>query len=291
MIEYLKSLFPEAVYSITAQIFLLVILGVFINKFIKLFLNRFMDKMENTSNKTKIKFVGNAVDFLTFSIVIIGVIYAIPTFRSIAVGIFAGASIFAAFLGFASQKAFSDIISGIFIIIFRPFRVDDIVKVNGEIGTVEDITLRHTVVRGLENKRHIYPNSWITSEPIINWTIIDPRVNKFMFVGISYDSDIATAERIIKEEVLKHPNLLDFRTELEKEQGVPLVNVEVLSFDNFVINFRVPLWAKDLPAGMGMMFDVQRAIQERFKKESNVELAKPSQKIYLSDARDLNNYS
>ena len=142
-----------------------------------------------------------------------------------------------------------------------------------------------------ENKRHIYPNSWITSEPIINWTIIDPRVNKFMFVGISYDSDIATAERIIKEEVLKHPNLLDFRTELEKEQGVPLVNVEVLSFDNFVINFRVPLWAKDLPAGMGMMFDVQRAIQERFKKESNVELAKPSQKIYLSDARDLNNYS
>ncbi|MDW7692989.1 mechanosensitive ion channel [Flammeovirgaceae bacterium SG7u.111] len=283
MTELIESFFTDAFYSVFGQIILLIVLVLLINKIIKFFLNRFIDKMANTSSKTKMKFVGNTVDFLTFSVLIIGVIYSIPSLRSLAVGLFAGASIFAAFLGFASQKAFSDVISGVFIIIFKPFRVDDIVKINGEIGAVEDITLRHTVIKGLENKRHIYPNSWITSEPIINWTIVDPRVNKFMFISISYDSDIATAERIIIEEVMKHPSLLDFRNKQEKAEGVPLVKVEVLSFDNFVINFRVPLWAKDLPDGMGMMFDVQRAIQERFKEESSVELAKPSQKVYLTE--------
>ncbi len=283
MVEYLKEFLSDPFYNVTSKILLILLFGIILNRFFKLFLQRSIDKIENTSNKTRIKFIGNAIDFLSYTIVFIGAIYTIPSLKALAVGLFAGASIFAAFLGFASQKAFSDIISGLFIIIFKPFRVDDILKIKDEIGTVEDITLRHTVMRGLENKRLIYPNSWITSEPLINWTLVDPRVNKFMYVSISYDSDIATAEKIIKEEAIKHPSLIDVRTEEQKANGEPIVKVDVLSFDNFVINFRVPLWAEDLPNAMGMMFDVQRAIQERFKTEEGVELAKPSQKLYIKN--------
>lgn len=74
-------------------------------------------------------------------------VYSVPALRSLSLSIFAGAGIMAAIIGFASQKAFSNIISGIFIAIFKPFRVDDRIQVGTYSGIVEDITLRHTVIR------------------------------------------------------------------------------------------------------------------------------------------------
>lgn len=96
----------------------------------------------------------------------------------------------AAIIGFAAQNAFSNIVSGIFIVVFRPFRVDDIIKISGEIGTIEDITLPRAVIQALENKRLIYPNSVIDSEAVINWTVTDTKAQKFMFVSIDCDFDI-----------------------------------------------------------------------------------------------------
>jgi len=69
----------------------------------------------------------------------------------------AGAGILAVAVGFASQAALSNIISGVFVVIFKPFRVGDRLKINELTGVVEDITLRHTVIRDLENKRIIIP--------------------------------------------------------------------------------------------------------------------------------------
>ncbi len=88
--------------------------------------------------------------------------------QTISTGIFASAGIFAAIIGFASQQAFSNIVGGIFIVIFKPFRVGDFIQVGTNIGNVEDITLRHTVIKDLQNKRIIIPNSVISTETIVN---------------------------------------------------------------------------------------------------------------------------
>ena len=61
-----------------------------------------------------------------------------------------------AIIGFASQKAFSNIISGIFILIFKPFRVKDTIEfLDSTKGVVEEITLRHTIIRNYENRSPI----------------------------------------------------------------------------------------------------------------------------------------
>jgi len=74
---------------------------------------------------------------------------------------------------FASQHAFANIVSGIFIVIFKPFGVGDWIKIgsNGTSGTVEDITLRHTVITTWEHKSLIIPNAKIDDMSIINYTI------------------------------------------------------------------------------------------------------------------------
>ena len=85
---------------------------------------------------------------------------SIPSLKNLGTALFAGAGVMAAVKGFASQAAFSNIISGVFVILFKPFRVGDIVQLtNGLKGKVTDITFRHTVIKDYENRRIIIPNS------------------------------------------------------------------------------------------------------------------------------------
>ena len=140
--------------------------------FIKRLSTRFIVKyFENTKNKIKIDptqftLLKNASSALIYIAGIGLAIYFIPSLRAMAVSLFAGAGVMALIIGFASQKAFSNIISGIFIAIFHPFRVGDIIKFSDKIGVVEDINLRHTVIRNFENKRYIIPNSIISERQL-----------------------------------------------------------------------------------------------------------------------------
>ena len=269
-------------YTPLVTIAVVLISGLVLNMISRRFFEHRLRQALGSEQRTGITFLRNAVKAGISIMVLIMVVYSIPPLRALAVGALAGAGILAAIIGFASQKAFSNIVSGVFIVLFKPFRVDVIIKIQGEIGTIEDITLRHTVIRALENKRLIYPNSVIDSEPLINWTFRDPKAQKFMFISIGFEADLDRAVEIIREEASKHPDLLDERTADEKTQGVPLVDVPVLDFQNAMVNFRVPLWAKDLPTAMRMTCEVHRAIKLRFDAEG-IPLGRPPQVNYRAE--------
>jgi small conductance mechanosensitive channel len=73
----------------------------------------------------------------------------------------AGAGLVTVALSFAAQNALSNIISGFFIVLFKPFGINDRLRFKETVtGVVEDITLRHTIIRDGENKRVIIPNSY-----------------------------------------------------------------------------------------------------------------------------------
>ena len=98
------------------------------------------DKAHGREEMTRYRFFRNGVRTLMVILAGIAIIYSIPSLRAFAFTLFAGAGILAVILGFAAQKAFSDIISGIFIVAFKPFRVGDMIQAgeSGAFGTVED---------------------------------------------------------------------------------------------------------------------------------------------------------
>jgi len=113
----------------------------------------------------------------------------------------------------------------------------------------------------------------------MNWSIRDEKAQKFMFISVSLEADIDLAMQVIKEESLKHPDLLDLRTPGEIEQGAEPVQIQVLDFNNSMINFRIPLWGKDLPTAMNMTWDIHRDIKLRFD-ELGIPFGRPSQVNY-----------
>ncbi|WP_320019532.1 mechanosensitive ion channel family protein [Labilibaculum manganireducens] len=266
-----------------------IISGFLISKLIQFFMSRMLKKASDLLNvdPTNYSFLKNAVSFLIFTIVVIIVFYSIPELKSVGVSLMASAGILAAILGFASQQAFSNIISGIFIVIFKPFRVGDFIKI-GELhqGTVEDITLRHTVIKNPENRRVIIPNSVISSETILNSSITDAKVCSFIEIGISYSSNIDKAIEIIQNQALNHPNFYDNRTEEEKEENIDQVVVRVINLGDSSVTLRAYVWAEDSGKAFVTKCDLLKSIKEQFDRDG-IEIPFPHQTVYLRQEKPL----
>ncbi|WP_299464404.1 mechanosensitive ion channel family protein [uncultured Microscilla sp.] len=228
---------------------------------------------------TNYNFFKNAVTFSVYMVALIVIFRSIPQLRNIGNTLVASAGILAAIVGFASQQAFSNIIGGVFIVLFKPFRVGDFIKVGKENpGTVEDITLRHTIINSLENRRIVIPNSIISSATILNSSITDERVCNFVEVDIGYNANINEAIQIMTEQALKHPNCIDNRTEEEIAEGVPQILVRVITLNNYSVTLRAYVWSENSGDGFTMKCDLLKQIKEAFSKH-NIEIPYPYQNV------------
>ena len=218
---------------------------------------------------TNYSFIQHAVSMIIFLGAVFFVFRSIPELHDIGTTLFASAGILAAIIGFASQEAFSNIISGIFIIIYKPFSVGDGIKLlsNGQAGTVEDITLRHTVIRGAENRRIVVPNSVISREQILNSSLTDTRIQLFLEVLISYKSDQKRAMEIMREESVKHPLFVDARTESEIKDKKEAVDVKLIALEQKGVRLRAFVWTNNDTDANNMKFDMFRILKERFDAE------------------------
>ena len=228
---------------------------------------------------TRYKFFKNAVSFIIWLIALAAIISLIPKLKALAITLFAGAGILVAIIGFAAQQAFSNIVHGIFIVMSKPFQVGDLIKVGTlEYGIVEDITLRHTVILNFEHKRIIIPNSIIGSETIINDSIEDKKVCRWIEIGISYDSSVDLATKIIQEEAINHPNCIDVRSPADKKRGASQVEVRLPSFGDFSVNLKALVWTNDPFNARQMHSDINKQIKKRFDEEG-VEIPFPYRTI------------
>lgn len=236
---------------------------------------------------TKFVFLKNSVTLIIFIIATIVIFLFTPELNDIGKGLFAGAGILAATIGFASQKVFSNILSGIFILIFKPFSVRDTIELRSDLlkGIVEEITLRHTLIRDYENRRIIIPNSLISETTLINSSIVDQKIKKHIEFGISYDSDIDLAKQIITEEILKHPKFLDLKTEAEKAEGEPQVLIRLIAMAEFSIQLRAYVWAESNDDAFILQCDIFESVKKRFDKEG-IEIPFPYRTIVFKNQKE-----
>lgn len=262
--------------------FTAVVAGTFILKFLfKRVIVRFLKNstliMKN--DPTNFQFLRH---FMTAIIYIIGfglAIYTLPPLRSLAASMLAGAGILAVAIGFASQNALSNLISGVFIILFKPFRVNDRLRLQNSLaGVVEDITLRHTIMRDMENRRIIIPNSVMNQEIITNADLKDDNICRWLDIGIGYSADIDRAKAIMTEEALKHPLHVDVRTPEDVAEGKPDVVVRVIALGDFAVQLRAYVWAKDQANAFILGCDLLESIKKRFDAEG-IEIPYPYRNV------------
>ena len=263
------------VIILAATIFIAIIFRKVYQKFIK----SSSGIMKN--DPTNYKFVGHVLTAMIYIVGFSWAIYEIPQMRQIAKSLLAGAGILAVAAGFASQHALSNIISGLFIVIFKPFRVNDRLFLRESMqGIVEDITLRHTVIRDFENRRIIIPNTVISDEIIINFDfVVDKIVRKIEF-NVAMDSDIDLVKSIIEKEAEKHPLFIDNRKPEDIQNGKPMVPIKVVGFTDFGISIRAYTWTKNASEAFEISCDLMESVKKEFDK-NGIKMAVANKNIKL----------
>jgi small conductance mechanosensitive channel len=174
-------------------------------------------------------------------------------------------------VGFALQGTLSNFAAGIMILIYRPYDVGDLVEIGGTFGAVDAMTIVSTTLMTLDNQKVVVPNNMIWGDKITNATGSDKRRVDMVF-GIGYSDDIAKAQKILEEILLKHEAIL-------KDPG-PIVKVHELSDSS--VNFVVRPWVKT-ENYWDVHWDVTRAVKERFDAEG-VSIPFPQRDVHMHQA-------
>jgi len=153
-------------------------------------------------------------------------------------------------IGLAMKDSLSNIASGVMLVTLAPFRVNDIVTINGMSGKVESVSIFQTQLRGADNELITLPNSLITSDSIINLTPGTMRRIELV-IGIGYSDDIDLARSIALELMNADPRI--------HAQPAPSVMVYELAASSVNLGIRCHVGNAD-------HFDTKCALVEAIKK-------------------------
>lgn len=216
-----------------------------------------------------IKYIKKIVNALIIIYTIGLSITQIPTTGNTFSVLLASSGLLVTILGFAAQESLGNVINGLFISIFKPFEIGDRIKlVNNQItGFVEDITLRHTVIRTFTNTRLIVPNSVMNKEMIENSYYKEARAAMFLDVWVSYESDIRKAMDIMANIIYHHKLFLDTRT----NPNDPPVRILVRELGESGVCLRATVWTETVDENFITCSDLRLSIKEAFDK-NNIEI-------------------
>lgn len=198
------------------------------------------------------QFVQKTIGFFVF---FIGMVIALS-----AIGVPVGSMITAAgagglIIGFALQDSIANFASGIMIMIYKPFDMDDFVLMDGVKGKVERMSFVSTTLVTIDNKELVIPNRKAWGNTITNYNARSVRRVDFFF-HISHDDDIERASALLLEMASKHENVLD--------KPEPVVGVNALS-DVAVVIFLRP-WVKTEDY-WPVYWELTKQVKELFDKE------------------------
>lgn len=135
-------------------------------------------------------------------------------------------------IGLAFQGTLSNFAAGIMLLVFRPFKVGDVVRIDSNVGSVEEIELFTTAMNTPDNRRIIIPNSKVFGNTIENLTAQDRR-RVDVAVGVEYSADIDEVRAVLEKVAAGIPNAL--------EEPPPQVFLEALGGSS--VDWQVRIWA------------------------------------------------
>lgn len=155
-------------------------------------------------------------------------------------------------IGLALQGSLANFAAGFLLIIFRPFKVGDVIEAAGVTGKVNTIHIFTTTLTTGDNKTIIIPNAKLSRDNIINYSAQETR-RVDITIGVSYDADLKKVRTILEDIASKDERIL--------KEPSHLIAVSELA-DNRV-NFAFRLWVKSADYWR-VFFDINESVKIRF---------------------------
>lgn len=230
----------------------------------------FGEDADNKMNTTAIKFISNILKILVIAFAVVMVISELGYNIN---GLITGLGVGGLAVSLAAQEAISNLISGFIIVFEKPFIVGDMIQTSTIQGVVEEVTMRSTKIRTLEDSMVTIPNSTLADDAIINISRMDKRLINLEF-GLLY----STSNELMKK---CQQDIENYLTDNENILESPL-RVNFSKLDDSSINISITCYTatSDIDEYLKILSDVNYNIKDIIEK-NGAEFAYPSSSIYI----------
>lgn len=204
------------------------IVGIFIIKQISKVFEKIIGRYSKDSLVTD--FIVNIISFV-FTLILLMIVLSVVGWGSLTNKILAGAGITTFIVGFALKDIGENFLAGIIMAFRRPFKIGDLIEINGLRGSVLKLSLRETTIKTADGRDVYIPNAIILKNPLQNYTI-DHHLRNDFTLGISVKNDIEKVMEIIEKEV----------NTFEKVLKSPSVSVAVESIEAGIVKIKTNFW-------------------------------------------------
>ncbi|WP_297129139.1 mechanosensitive ion channel family protein [uncultured Eubacterium sp.] len=230
----------------------------------------FGENADDTMNTTALRFLAN---ILKIVVIAFGIVMIISELGYNVNGLLTGLGVGGLAVSLAAQDAVGNLISGFIIIFDKPFKVGDLIESATVKGFVEEVTMRSTKIRTLDDSVITVPNSTLTKEAVTNISMMDKRRIKMTF-GLVYSTSNETIEKIRNEiktyivqnkDILPEPCRIHFR-----EFGDSALNFEVVCYTE----------TSDMDEYLKIENELNLAIK-KIVENNDTDFAFPTQTVYV----------
>ena len=162
------------------------------------------------------KFLTNLISWILKILLIIAILGKLGVETTSFAAILAAAGLA---IGMALQGSLSNFAGGVMIMLFKPFKIGDLIEAQGELGSVKEIEIFTTKLLTPQNKLVIVPNGVLSNGNITNYSA-EGVLKIFHTIGVSYDADIKQTKKVLMDVLTAHPKVL--------KDPAPMVSVEGL---------------------------------------------------------------
>lgn len=171
-------------------------------------------------------------------------------------------------VGLALQGSLANFAGGILILVFKPFKVGDVIEAQGFVGHVVEIQIFNTMLRTLDNQRVYIPNGLLSNGCVKNIFVEKTRRVDLSF-GISYGDDILRTRKIIQQVIADNDKIL----------ANPAPDIFVAEHADSAINFLVRPWCKSEDY-WAVYFGMMEAVKLAFDREG-ITIPFPQRDVHL----------
>jgi small conductance mechanosensitive channel len=176
-------------------------------------------------------------------------------------------------IGLALQGSLANFAAGVLMIIFKPFKLGDVIEAGGSVGSVLEIGIFTTILKSPDNKKMIVPNAQVTGGTITNINTFGTR-RVDLVAGIGYGDDIDKAKSVLEGIIAADDRIL-------KD---PEPTIAVVELADSSVNFVVRPWTKSADY-WGVYFDTTETIKKRFDEEG-ISIPFPQRDVHLYEHKD-----
>jgi small-conductance mechanosensitive channel len=197
--DIMAFLRPDSLWGALIYLALFVLLGSLVSRVFRAAVHGAMTR-KGHMDRTTISFLQQFGSVLIWVIVLILYAHLIPVLRSMGTALLAGAGVASVVIGLAAQSTLGNLVAGVSIAIYRPFRLGDTLQVTAptgtDIGVVELISLGYTTLRAPDGHMIVLPNAIAASQVTINLNTTYAPWPITITIRLSRDADIERAREL-----------------------------------------------------------------------------------------------